>query len=146
MINRVQAFNNKSNYQQNFGMAVLYQDARARKFVEQLPDALVARSKGNEIIRETAGKIKQAIATMTNDRANDAHVDVLIRSVEVGDGAEIVIAKKDGKEAVREGSGTTLYVERSTQCMLDDIQTINRTAAELNVDIESDAISLKGGF
>jgi hypothetical protein len=69
MINRVQAFNNKSNYRQNFGMAVDTTPG-GKKLFNNLVDTMGASAK------ET---ITGKMAEVTEARKGDKHVDITVK-------------------------------------------------------------------
>lgn len=73
MINRVPAFNNESNYNQNFGMA----------FVKS-----TGRNKFNTLVRtmgtEPKVTIEKRVAEITEARQSDKHVDIVVKERKKG--------------------------------------------------------------
>ncbi len=67
MINRVQAFNNKSNYQQNFGMAVTVADETARATLNRT---------GNLWGRMDKWLTRRTIQKISDARRDDRFVDI----------------------------------------------------------------------
>lgn len=69
MINRVQAFNNKNNYNQNFGMAV-EKTPEGKKLFNNLVNTMGASAKAT---------ITGKMAEVTEARQGDRHVDIIIQ-------------------------------------------------------------------
>lgn len=88
MINRVQAFNNKNDYRQNFGMA----------FVKG-----TGRNKFNALVRtmgtEPKVAIEKRVAEITAARQGDKHVDIMVKEANKGNhGTFIIGVFEKGKE------------------------------------------------
>lgn len=129
MINRVQAFNNKNNYNQNFGMAVEPCVESSRR----------VNSIVNELGEEAKAKISTAMQKMIQDRGGDKYVRVIVspdnRNLQytgrTEDLTKVEVCELDGSPAVVEGRTKTIYIERShTLGLADRINEVNEFAAK----------------
>lgn len=91
MINRVQAFNNKNNYKQNFGMALICGNEAARSRVNTIANRWGTHSKQ---------RFMELVQGITSDRANDKFVDIFIKEGEELETAVFEIQRKDGSQVI----------------------------------------------
>lgn len=131
MINRVQAFNNKNNYNQNFGMAVEHCTESSRRV-----NAIV-----NELGEEAKATIMSAMQKLIKEREGDRFVRVIVTPDDrnlrytgrTEDLTKVEVCELDGSPAVVENRTKTVYIghERGiTMDLQDRINEVNEFAAK----------------
>lgn len=107
MINRVQAFNNKNNYNQSFGMSLLCPSPIARRTTNK-----IANSLGHE------GKLelKKVLDEISLSRASDKHVDIVIEEGSQPDQVVFQIRKKHSQaEDIIKADDTSCILQPATE-------------------------------
>lgn len=123
MINRVQAFNNKNNYKQNFGMAFKFRTAEAKKQA----DALI-----RDVSPTVKSAISQELAAITKARAGDTLSTMYIEEATLRGSHELLVKLVDnsGKEI----PGTTRLFSKmcaNVDSFMTPIREVNAEATAL---------------
>lgn len=121
MINRIQAFNNKNNYKQNFGMAVTVADETTRETLNRT--AKQWKPRGQRLIRRTIKAIDRA-------RKNDSAVDITFHTLGGLDQVFVDIFSKN--TGLKIGSNSVvIYSEKSPRYVRRQLHELNKEAAKL---------------
>lgn len=119
MINRVQAFNNKNNYNQNFGMAVGYADEATRATM---------RSIGKQWGERGKKIVQSAIKELQANREADECVDVIFYNSAIrANQVNVDIFDKAGDNIAR---GIDIFVEMTPEAVRAELSRLNKIASE----------------
>lgn len=132
MINRVQAFNNKNNYKQNFGMAVGYADEATREAMIKIGQ--IWGKPGRGIVQDTIQELQKA-------REGDKCVDIVFHLIP--DEADRVYAdvfyKRTGKQIPKcERRGADIHSERAPKAVSDELLALNEEAAKVEREMQDE--------
>lgn len=121
MINRVQAFNNKNNYNQNFGMALKFKTAEAKVKLNHYLNC-VSPTTSNAAVAE--------LEAIEKVRFNDIHADMLIQET-IGGNLEVTLIHRKGHKIPGTTNNITMPVDAT------NLDVVMKPIRATNVEAEA---------